>query len=329
MKISVLIPTYARPDNLGRVLAALRDQARPADEIVLAVRETDAATRDFLRDSPEARALPIRIADAPPVGGVIAAMNAGVAIVSGDVTALTDDDTVPHADWIQKIEAAFDADPRLGALGGLDLQPGITVRDKTVVGIVQWYGRTVGNHHLGTGPVRDVDFVKGANCAYRTAPLRAIGFDTRLWGAGAQVHFEIVTGLTLRRAGWRVAYDPALTLDHFPAVRHDKDQRGTLNREATLNTSHNGTLAVYEHLSPLPRLVFVLWGVLVGTHGDPGFVQAIRFLLKQPDQLARVAPTLQGRFAGIATAHRTKRPEATPPPPPQTTSSAPPVSTVA
>lgn len=323
MKISVLIPTYARPDNLHRVLVSLQGQVRPADEIVLAVRQTDTATREFLARSPEAQALPIRVADAPQVGGVIGAMNAGIAVVTGDVMALTDDDTAPHADWIQKIEAAFVADPRLGALGGLDLQPDVPVRDQPVVGILQWYGRTVGNHHLGTGPVRDVDFVKGANCAYRTEPLRKIGFDTRLWGAGAQVHFELVAGLAFRRAGWRVAYDPALLLDHFPAVRHDNDQRGTLDRVATLNTSHNGTLAVYEHLAPLPRMVFVLWAILVGTHGDPGLVQAVRFLISQPNQLARVPPTLQGRFAGIGTALRTKRPETIPPPSP--TSSALPV----
>lgn len=37
--------------------------------------------------------------------------------------------------------------------------------------LVQWFGRVIGNHHLGTGGVREVDILKGVNMSFRqTAP---------------------------------------------------------------------------------------------------------------------------------------------------------------
>ena len=44
MKITVLIPTYRRPKDLGRCLEALQKQTRPADEVLVVVRNTDAET---------------------------------------------------------------------------------------------------------------------------------------------------------------------------------------------------------------------------------------------------------------------------------------------
>lgn len=39
MKLTVLVPSYRRPDDLARCLKALQQQARPADQVVVVVRD--------------------------------------------------------------------------------------------------------------------------------------------------------------------------------------------------------------------------------------------------------------------------------------------------
>ena len=48
MTITVLIPTYRRPQDLQRCLTALEAQKRQAEEILVVVRDTDVETREFL-----------------------------------------------------------------------------------------------------------------------------------------------------------------------------------------------------------------------------------------------------------------------------------------
>src|SRR5205809_1054425 len=82
-----------------------------------------------------------------------------VAVLREEVVAITDDDCIPRPDWLARIERHFAADPRLGGLGGPDrlVQGGLpVVGARRRVGRVFWYGRFLGLHQLGIGPVRDV-----------------------------------------------------------------------------------------------------------------------------------------------------------------------------
>ncbi len=175
---------------------------------------------------------------------------------------------------------------------------------KLVVGKLEWFGRLIGNHHLGAGPPREVDFLKGANCAYRAAPLKEIGFDKRLWGSGAQVHWELSLGLALRRAGWKLIYDPEVAMDHLIGVRvgGDTHNRGIYFFEGQRDAIHNETLVLLEHLSPIRRVVFLAWAFLVGTGGDPGLVQIARLLLRRDrTAFARARGMMIGRVAAMHT----------------------------
>lgn len=59
--------------------------------------------------------------------------------------------------------------------------------DYTIGVLIQWFGRIIGNHHLGVGLPQKVDFLKGANMSYRAQVLATLRFDTRLRGAGASL----------------------------------------------------------------------------------------------------------------------------------------------
>jgi hypothetical protein len=171
--------------------------------------------------------------------------------------------------------------------------------DREVVGQVQWFGRVIAEHHLGIGKAREVDLLKGVNMSFRRTAIANLRFDRRLNGTGAQPHNELAFCLPLRRAGWKLIYDPKVAVDHFPAQRFDEDQRDTFNPIAFGNWVRNETLILLEHLSPVRRIVFLVWAILIGTREAPGFVQWLRFLPSE-GLLAgqKLLASLRGRWQG-------------------------------
>ena len=306
MSISVLVPTYRRPLDLSRCLAALEAQTRPADEVLVVVRDSDTETQSFLASS--APHLPSLRVVTVCVPGVLAAMTAGLAQSGGDIVALTDDDTASYPDWLARIEAHFNANSKVGGVGGRDWQPN-DHRSRSVVGKIQWHGRVIGNHHLGVGEAREVDVLKGANCAYRAEPLKQIGFESRLRGEGAQAHWELALGMAIRQAGWKLIYDPAVALDHFPAPRFDEDtnHRGFFNAAGLTNVVYNETLILLKYLPPLRRTAFLIWAFFVGTWSDPGLLQVPRLLARGDKHTwNRLHATYSGRRKAIQTAFKEK-----------------------
>jgi glycosyltransferase involved in cell wall biosynthesis len=300
--ISVLVPTYRRPDDLQRCLIAVAQQTRRADQIVVVARRDDEPTRQALaRLLASGHSLDVVLVDKP---GLVHALNSGLRAVACDLMAMTDDDAAPHRDWLERIEQTFRSGPRIAGAGGRDLIYGkepLRGDRRSDVGRVQWFGRVVGNHHLGCGPPRRVDVLKGVNSAYRVDALRTIGFDERLKGAGAQFHFELALGLSLLRDGWTLVYDPDILVDHYPAQRHDYNQREMFNSLAVSNEVFNETLALLEHLAPLRRAAFVAWSLLCGTRSYPGlFCTLVAVSRRRPHVFARLLATLRGRSAAIA-----------------------------
>ncbi|WP_396331164.1 glycosyltransferase family 2 protein [Burkholderia anthina] len=277
MKISVLVPTYRRPADLARCLLALQRQQRLPDEVIVVARPEDDATHERLADPSVGGALPLRIVPVD-VPGQVAALNQGLDSASGDVVAITDDDAAPRADWLARVEAVFQADPRVGAVGGRDWvheKGRVLDESRERVGQLTLSGKIVGNHHLGVGGAREVDMLKGANMSYRRAAIERLRFDTRLRGAGAQVHNDMGFSMHVQREGWTLVYDPAIAVDHFPAERFDDDRRDAASLNAISNGAYNLHLILREHLSPLRREIAWWWWSLVGTRVYPGFAHVL------------------------------------------------------
>lgn len=298
-RIAVIVPSYRRPRDLARCLAALAAQERAPRDVIVVARHDDAATHAVLREPP---ALPLRVVTVVEPG-VVAALNAGLRVVAADIVAFTDDDAAPRPDWLRRIAAHFAEDAALGGLGGRDwihqrgaLEDGA----HSVVGRIGWFGRCRGNHHLGSGAPREVDVLKGVNMAFRTRALDGISFDTRLRGSGAQVANELGVSLAVRRAGWKLLYDPAVAVDHFPAERHDEDRRDGFSADAVANAAFNETLLLAEHFGRLRRLAFMAWALAIGHRAAPGALQWARLLALQPRTATpRFLATLRGRLAAF------------------------------
>ncbi|MDR6774340.1 glycosyltransferase [Azospirillum sp. BE72] len=300
--VTVIVPTYRRPDQLAGCLDGLVRQTLAPAQVIVTVRDTDPASAEVARRYEGALAMQVVEIEVP---GQVAAINRGMDHARADIVAITDDDAVPHPDWVERIEAWYRTDPRIGGVGGRDhvYHDGVPeTGERRIVGRLQWFGRVIGNHHLGVGPAQDVDVLKGANWSFRRAAITDERLNTRLRGSGAQVRNEVDFCLRLSRRGWRLVYDPLVAVDHFPAVRFDIDQRGSdhFHPLAQENATYNDTIALMAHFTPANRMVFAAWAFLVGTCEFPGAVQWARLALRGDRHAgAKLGATLRGRLAGM------------------------------
>jgi cellulose synthase/poly-beta-1,6-N-acetylglucosamine synthase-like glycosyltransferase len=304
MEISVIVPTLRRPETLERCLDALAQQEHAPAEVLVVHQATDELTRAALEsldpDAPPVRAVPV----SRP--GLVAALNAGLGAADRDIVAITDDDARPRPDWLRRIAETFADDDRIAAVGGRDWiwRDGRWIDQESAVdvGRVQWFGRVIGNHHMGVGGPRDVDVLKGVNMSFRRSSLGSLGFDTRLRGAGTQMNTELSVCLPLRSRGARIVYDPAIRVDHFPAERPAGARREAPSFEALVDTVHNETLAVLEFLPRRRHWAFAAWSVLIGARGAPGLGQMVRLALSgDTASTQQLRATLRGRWLGWRT----------------------------
>jgi cellulose synthase/poly-beta-1,6-N-acetylglucosamine synthase-like glycosyltransferase len=274
MTLSVLVPTWRRPAELARCLEGLAALSARPDEVVVVGRKEDEATRAALERVGAATGLDLRSVwvERP---GVVSSLNAGLDAVSGELVAITDDDAVPRRDWLERMVAHLERDPGLGGVGGRDWvhQEGAVLDDgRPTVGKIHWYGRVVGNHHLGVGGPREVDVLKGANMGFRRAALLGTRLDEGLRGSGMQLHWELGLCLAVKRAGWRLLYDPAVAVDHYPAPRPEHHQRNALALEVLEQETYNEAYELARWLPAWRRLSVLAYGFLVGTRDAPGLV---------------------------------------------------------
>lgn len=309
MDVTVVVPTYKRPDDLRRCLEALKAQTTPAARVNVVRRDTDTATADLLAAyDPAGLELSVQVVTEP---GVVAALNVGLENAIGEVVAMTDDDAAPHPDWLARLSAAFADDPAVGGVGGRDrIFQGDRADDwppQARVGVSTWYGRTYGNHNCGAGPAREVEALKGVCMAFRRSAIGALRFDRRLRGAGAQVANEYLFGGAIRAAGWKLVYDPAILVDHYPSARPDSDQRNQLDQGALRDLVHNATLGYVEYLPRHRSLAIIAYQLAWGSRMAPGVVAAVVYALRRdPWALYGLREVVAGTFAGMATYLRTR-----------------------
>jgi glycosyltransferase involved in cell wall biosynthesis len=127
--ISVVIPALNDAVMLAACLDALAVQTHPAGEIVVVDNGSTDDTAEVARRG-GARVVP------EPKRGIMPATAAGFDAATGQILARLDADSVPPPDWLERVEAAFAADPRLTALTG----PGDFYGSNR---LVHWLGKTL------------------------------------------------------------------------------------------------------------------------------------------------------------------------------------------
>jgi glycosyltransferase involved in cell wall biosynthesis len=284
MKMSVIIPSYKRPSDLKRCLAAVAVQTRPADEVLVIGREEDIETVKVVSDC-RLKLSTLRIVQlgAP---GLIAALNCGLDNATGDLLVFTDDDSEAQADWLERIAAGF-SNAAIGAIGGRDwlqltqefgkFHPLETLH----VGTLTWYGKQYGNHHCPLrGHTKKVMFLKGVNMAFRRSALGTYRIDTALHGLGAQVGSEIDLCSRIRRSGFDVVFDDRILVKHYCAPRPAGDDRDDLAGNVFPDICFNTHYLIAKHFGLYWSVIHLCNSLLLGSRFMPGLLASMKWTLK-------------------------------------------------
>ena len=294
----VIVPSFRRPRSLAACLAGLaRQQERPRGVLVVA-RVDDTTTAEVARAAADIPVTVVPVAEP----GFLHTLHAGVAATTASSVAFTDDDAVAPPDWLAALGRML-AEPGVGGAGGRDLVPDQGERRQRTVGVLRPWGRYHGAHHLGQGPPRDVHVLKGVNMAYRADAL-ALPRPGALRGSGMQYHTEELIGAWARARGWRLRYDPAVTVEHRIDLADEEragmpapDPRSV--RAAWFDGAYNRTVGTIA-TDPDHATIHTGYGLLVGAREAPGLVHAgVAAFRGEGDVVRRLGPSLSAQWSAL------------------------------
>ncbi len=198
-EVAVVIPVWNGEAVLARCLDALARQTLPrsAYQIIVVDNGSSDATREIARSYTGVELLE------EPLPGSYVARNRGIGRVRAPITAFTDADCEPAADWLEQIMRAAAANPGFGVLAGkIELFDEIA-QEREVFGD---YERLFSfpQAHAARGNCAT------ANWASETAVLKALGgFDAALKSGG-----DRQMALRIRDAGYPLVYVPSMLVRH-------------------------------------------------------------------------------------------------------------------
>ncbi|MDQ3714847.1 MAG: glycosyltransferase [Actinomycetota bacterium] len=231
LRVSVIVCTRDRPEQLRRALAAVK-ALRPAPDQVLVVDNASAssATREVVDSYPEVGYVH------EPRPGLSVARNRGLRETSGEVVAFTDDDAEVRPNWLAGLLAGFDA-PEVMAVTGLVLPAALDTEGQLLFenhlgGFGQGYRRQLFDSAFYRGmrrygvPVWRIG--AGASMAVRRQAFDLVGgFDERLGAGAAGCSEDSEFWYRLLAQGWHCRYEPAAV-----AVHHHRADRHEVRRQA-------------------------------------------------------------------------------------------------
>jgi GT2 family glycosyltransferase len=199
MKLSVLICTYKRPDLLKGSLSALinRTSEKP-DEVIVVNGGGESADR-VVEDYVGINGVDVKLIKIENKN-LAASRNAGLPYCSGDIIAMTDDDSEVLPDWIARMKRAHAEHPEAGAIGGPVLGINNSLIEK-VAGLVTFasYDRPL-----------YVRFVAGVNASYKREAIDRLGPQDEAFFSGEDVDYN----WRLLKEDYKIYFDPAIKVYH-------------------------------------------------------------------------------------------------------------------
>jgi len=227
MKISVIVPTYKRPQTLLPALRSLQEQTLSDFEILVVDNAADSAIEQMVAELNKTARVNISYLPEPQLG-LHNSRHAGARAARGDVLVFTDDDATFDPGWLKAYATAFDKYPEMAAAGG-------TVRPIWAVAPPQWLLELVDGAQMGfilslmepyneSRLNRDNDFF-GVNMAIRRDVLFEVdGFNPDSFGDIWLGDGETGLRRKLRERRMLIGYIPeAIVYHHIPFQRMTVD----------------------------------------------------------------------------------------------------------
>lgn len=221
--VTVVLPTFRRPDALANVLDGLRRQVDPgiAWDVVVVDNDVAPGGQGVFEAASSGFDVPIRLVREQRRGSAHA-RNRGMAEASGSVVVFIDDDVVPEPTWLSRLVEPIVAGRCDGAAGRVVLDPTVARPRWFVEG---WMAGYLAAFHLADEEVAlPADgWALTANIAFRAGLLRATGgFDLSLGPRSGVplVNDDISLCRRFIAAGGRMRYVPEARVVHeLPPAR--------------------------------------------------------------------------------------------------------------
>ena len=214
-RLSVVVCTHDRPDDLERCLDALA-VLHEMPEVIVVDSASDPPCEELVGRYQDR--LPGLVYIHEPVPGLSRARNRGLALARAPIVAFVDDDAAPRPEWSREIVAPFAADPEIGCVGGAcaaAFEEGAARPAWLSDRLLQFAGIT----RFGEQPRvarSSAEWPFGANIAFRVSALERDPFRESLGRHGTTLLSGEESALveTLRDAGWRIWLEPRAVVDH-------------------------------------------------------------------------------------------------------------------
>src|SRR5438874_10295281 len=215
--VTVVLPTFRRPDALARAMSSLASQRDPGVEWELVVVDNDAAPGAEATVHALAPAIPADVMLLrEPRRGAAYARNTGIDAAKGDVVAFIDDDVIAAPTWLAALSTPILREQSEGAGGPVKLDPAVVLPrwvSRDWRGCLSEYQRRDEEHELPAG-----DFVLTASAAFRTDLVRETGGFDSVLGPAQRVPIFFNEDVDLCRRFWarggRIRYVPEGAVTH-------------------------------------------------------------------------------------------------------------------
>ncbi len=265
MRTSVVVPVWNGRRWLGGLLASLRAQTRPADELVFVDSGSSDGSSGWLAEhAPDARVVALGANR-----GFAVAANRGCEVAGGEAVALLNTDVVLEPGWLEHAAGALERDRGAAAVatkmvdledpGRLDDAGDVLRRD----GVCEQRGRLRADDGRFDVPGEVFSACAGAAVYRREAVLAVGGFDERLFSYLEDVEL----GLRLRLAGWRCRWEPRAVARHAgggSSAQLDRPVAGWVERNTLLLVARHFPLRWW----PLVAYRQVAWAWHAAGTGD-------------------------------------------------------------
>lgn len=211
LRVSVVVPTYQRPDLLERCLEALRRQTLAPDayEIIVCDDGPSAQAKTVVQSATSSSGPAVHYLEITATQGPAGARNCGWRHARAPIIAFTDDDTVPAPDWLM---GGLDAMSSGAAAATGRLEMPLPVNPSDI--------------QLDAAGLTTAEFVT-ANCFVRRDVLQEVGgFDERFsmaWREDSDLHFTLLErGYSVVRASDALVVHPLRDLKFAAGIGMQK-----------------------------------------------------------------------------------------------------------
>lgn len=286
MKISIIVPTRDRPNDLERCLRSIAALRHDSLEVLVAGQSSDDSTASVVNSMDDSRFRHLSLTTTGKAKG----LNAALSEAKGDLIALTDDDCEVPVDWISRGIEAFDNVPDAGIVFGA-LVAAEHDAEQTYVPVFEPKSfrvisrSTARPHRLGVG----------ANMIVRRSVFDTAGGFDELQGPGSVFRSGDDWEFAYRalRAGYSIVQDPGIRVIHHGT----RDYAAGAPRKL-ISSNYHGIGAGYARHTRAGdwRAAYLLLQEIFLTSAD---ISWNIFRLRRPFGVRRVSYLLLGAIRGL------------------------------